>query len=73
MYCLEQPDTILKFNVLECRFVPKEVGVRVKFSLNLYRADSKFGLVECQVSCFSYKSKIKLVKYQPFCSNLWQN
>ena len=42
LYYLEQPDTITKFTVLECRFVPKEVGDRVKVSLNFYRTDSKF-------------------------------
>ena len=60
LYYLEQPDTITKFTVLECRFVPKEVGGRVKVRLNLYRTVSKFCPVECLASCFSDKSKKKI-------------
>ena len=44
LYYLEQPDTITKFIVLECKFVMKEVGGRVKVSLNLYRTVQNFVL-----------------------------
>ena len=60
LYYLEQPDTITKFIVLECRFVTKEVGGRVKVSLNLYRTVSKFCSIECLICCFSDELKLKI-------------
>ena len=49
-----------KINVLECRFVMKEVGGRVKVSLNLYRTVSKFCPIECLICCFSDELKMKI-------------
>ena len=60
LYYLEQPDTITKFIVLECRFVMKEVKGRVKVSLNLYRTVSKFCSIECLICCFSDELKMKI-------------
>ena len=60
MYNLEQPDTLTKFIVLECRFVTKEVGSRVKVSLKLYRTVSKFCPIECLICCFSDELKLKI-------------
>ena len=73
LYHLEQPDTITKFTVLECRFVPKEVGGRVKVSLNLYRTVSKFCPLNVQSPVFLINKKRKFVKNQPFCSYFCQN
>ena len=60
MYYLEQPDTITKFIVLECRLVTKEVGGRVNVSLNLYRTVSKCCSIECIICCFSDELKLKI-------------
>ena len=60
MYNLEQADTLTKSIVLECRFVTKEVGGRVKISLNLYRMVSKFCPIECLICCFSDELKMKI-------------
>ena len=57
---LEQPDTVTKFIVLECRFVTKDIGGRVKNSLNLYRTVSKFCPIECLICCFSDELKMKI-------------
>ena len=68
LYFLEQPDAITKFIVLECRFVTKEVGGRVKVSLNLYRTVSKFCSIECLICCFFDELKRKLAKNRPISS-----
>ena len=60
LYYLEQPDTITKFIVLECRFVTNEVGGRVKISQILYRTVSKFCSIECLICCFSDELKMKI-------------
>ena len=52
------------YTVLECRFVTKEVGGRVKVSLNLYRTVSKFCSIECLICCFSDELKMK-IGYEP--------
>ena len=57
---LEQPDTITKFIALECRCLTKEVGDRVKFSLNLYRTVLKFCSIECLICCFYDELKMKI-------------
>ena len=57
---LEHPDTVTKFIVLECKFVTKEVGGRVKVNLNLYRTVSKFCPIECLICCFSDELKMKI-------------
>ena len=38
----------------------KEVGGRVKVSLNLYRTVSKFCSIECLICCFSDELKMKI-------------
>ena len=60
LYFLEQPDTITKFTVLECKFLIKEVGGRVKVSLNLYRMVSKFCSIKCLICCFSDELKMRI-------------
>ena len=60
LYYLGKPGTITKFIVLECRFVMKEVGGRVKDSLNLYRTVSKFCSIKCLICCFSDELKMKI-------------